>query len=573
MTIPNSFWEDKNGRWTIASNLVSTLCWADYYKELKPDEVYYILDTLDIKERFTSYWDRPEFYQRVGMAHLAINKANKHGRFSYTQQGDFAWAAGDVNAAECFYEESIKKGSHHDCWSGYGGKFRLHFFRKQLEECIKIFRKICPPHSFYLEYNLISKRYLNDRDGIVFNKSTDSLGEKYKETSPFFISNGKYMLKTVVFAAINTGFINDKLREMISDYFEVSEIQINELAKSLRGNEKEFIRLKKYIEPKQLKTDNTIDNLIKNGATDKAKKLCEKVLNHEQIIAETEKAIIRFLQSGDEAILDEIVIFNPPFGITEADRIIFDTVLESITKQINQNPERQLVLMRKFGPLCSYPQGKRYLIDGKLVEVNGFVDVYRNMMLNTNYKVLPSDILLCIKKISWYKETVFADSFFVSQNFEWCNAMLGNYVDSLGHEFLRDKDETIQTIYEAYKYLRERYEDAQNKQTWVSEELLAEAIKSLFGKDNVTQHASPIWLSPQHLDIYLPSYNLAIEYMGKQHYEPVDYFGGEKAFKDNQERDKRKAELCTRMKINLVYVTHEEDVGKRAKEIFELYGK
>lgn len=34
-------------------------------------------------------------------------------------------------------------------------------------------------------------------------------------------------------------------------------------------------------------------------------------------------------------------------------------------------------------------------------------------------------------------------------------------------------------------------------------------------------------------DFYLPDYNILIEYNGKQHYEPIKYFGGQKTF-DNQ---------------------------------------
>lgn len=55
--------------------------------------------------------------------------------------------------------------------------------------------------------------------------------------------------------------------------------------------------------------------------------------------------------------------------------------------------------------------------------------------------------------------------------------------------------------------------------------------------------------------------------MGKQHYEPVEYFGGQKGFEDTIKRDERKRDVCQRMGIDLIYVTHEEDVGKRAIEI------
>jgi predicted nucleic acid-binding Zn-ribbon protein len=66
------------------------------------------------------------------------------------------------------------------------------------------------------------------------------------------------------------------------------------------------------------------------------------------------------------------------------------------------------------------------------------------------------------------------------------------------------------------------------------------------------------WLGRQSLDFYLPDYNIAIECQGKQHFEPVEYFGGEKAFKIQKERDKRKLKLCYDNNINLIYITYKE---------------
>ena len=45
------------------------------------------------------------------------------------------------------------------------------------------------------------------------------------------------------------------------------------------------------------------------------------------------------------------------------------------------------------------------------------------------------------------------------------------------------------------------------------------------------------WLGLQHLDFYLPKYNIAIECQGEQHYKPIDYFGGNDGFTSQKERD------------------------------------
>lgn len=89
---------------------------------------------------------------------------------------------------------------------------------------------------------------------------------------------------------------------------------------------------------------------------------------------------------------------------------------------------------------------------------------------------------------------------------------------------------------------------------WRSETELYYSIKEAFKNTEVKQHASPNWLGLQHLDIYLPAYNIGIEYQGIQHYKPVEYFGGEEAFIKGQERDARKKRLCRENDCVLIYV-------------------
>lgn len=57
-------------------------------------------------------------------------------------------------------------------------------------------------------------------------------------------------------------------------------------------------------------------------------------------------------------------------------------------------------------------------------------------------------------------------------------------------------------------------------------------------------------------DFYLPSYNLLIECQGKQHYEPIDYFGGIEQFKIQQEHDRRKRQYALTNNINLIEIPY-----------------
>lgn len=66
-------------------------------------------------------------------------------------------------------------------------------------------------------------------------------------------------------------------------------------------------------------------------------------------------------------------------------------------------------------------------------------------------------------------------------------------------------------------------------------------------------------------DFYLPEYKCALEYDGKQHSYPIDYFGGEEGFKIRQQRDCIKNEYCREKGIRLIrilYTAKESDIDK-----------
>ena len=55
-------------------------------------------------------------------------------------------------------------------------------------------------------------------------------------------------------------------------------------------------------------------------------------------------------------------------------------------------------------------------------------------------------------------------------------------------------------------------------------------------------------------DFYLPKHDILIEAQGKQHSEPVEYFGGEKQFKIQKEHDLRKREYAKKNGIKLIEI-------------------
>lgn len=67
-------------------------------------------------------------------------------------------------------------------------------------------------------------------------------------------------------------------------------------------------------------------------------------------------------------------------------------------------------------------------------------------------------------------------------------------------------------------------------------------------------------------DFYLPKLNMCIEYDGKQHYESVEYFGGEKTLKYIQQNDEIKNRYCKSNNIKLIRIKYDEDIEKKLKE-------
>ena len=114
---------------------------------------------------------------------------------------------------------------------------------------------------------------------------------------------------------------------------------------------------------------------------------------------------------------------------------------------------------------------------------------------------------------------------------------------------------------------------------WISEAELLHIVQALYRGKEVLHQASPEWLDRrncsdfrykrgiarcdrQRLDIYVPHVKLAIEYQGRQHYEPVEFFGGQEGLRKTQERDRQKADLCRENGVRLVYFRYDEDVTR-----------
>ena len=118
------------------------------------------------------------------------------------------------------------------------------------------------------------------------------------------------------------------------------------------------------------------------------------------------------------------------------------------------------------------------------------------------------------------------------------------------------------------------------KKFGVSERKILLELKKKY--NNIIYQYRPQWLhnktSPQSLDFYLPDYNIAIEYQGRQHFYPNKLFGGNKGFINNQERDKRKYQKCLENGVKIFYISFEKNIPenyfapihKTIEELFDI---
>ena len=80
------------------------------------------------------------------------------------------------------------------------------------------------------------------------------------------------------------------------------------------------------------------------------------------------------------------------------------------------------------------------------------------------------------------------------------------------------------------------------------------------------------WLEKQHLDFYLPKYNIGIECQGIQHYKRDTLFGKNGKFDDIKKRDKKKKILCKENGVKLIYIQYNMSDEQITKKISQIKG-
>jgi len=106
---------------------------------------------------------------------------------------------------------------------------------------------------------------------------------------------------------------------------------------------------------------------------------------------------------------------------------------------------------------------------------------------------------------------------------------------------------------------------------WIGQDMMVQMLEEAFGKARVKAEGTPPWLERQRFDAWIPSQRLAVEYMGQQHYEPVDFFGGAKGSEATRRRDEIKKRKAAENGVIIEYVRFDEDIATRVEEIKRKY--
>ena len=88
-------------------------------------------------------------------------------------------------------------------------------------------------------------------------------------------------------------------------------------------------------------------------------------------------------------------------------------------------------------------------------------------------------------------------------------------------------------------------------------------IKDILNELNIqyeTQKQFPDLLGTNNgklrFDFYLPQYNIILEYQGKQHYDAIDYWGGQKGLQERQENDELKRQYCIKRQFKMIEIPY-----------------
>lgn len=549
--------------YSVVSNLLFDIVAQTPNRELSPWEKLFVIRTIGLPVHAGYLAD---VYMACGCFSEAREKYLKpdHPR----KLGDICWCEGKLDLAEVHYSQAKSEAQSYRSAPDDDRLIKLAFFQGQWDKVIT--------------------RFANASFGKWNPPRAVTLGSSVIKAQPYLdmLAVAICHLKSPPSAQI--------LR-ILKSVFGVSEKQWDSFRlKPAHLESKTVAKLKARCRPRLGAAEAlSVDQALRRGNTARARHVLTYLQQADKNLESAQRAVETFAKTGEENELERFVSLVVGSGIASISHSFLFAALGHDSFPGNDDvPADRLVRLFSSHPVMD----KRHL--GKLLALR-----FKNRLPLTASDVLTGifqmlgrpdlsingeqdskkELLLDIPRLASCREwgRIRLEEWLCSRGAERVEAVAETWREGkeqpAAHPFYigvvgapdspRNMTEWNCLMADALKWLQSRWKREIGNSPWITENQLYQILRRLLKGMEVIQHARPTWLEPQHLDVYVPQAGIAIEYMGKQHFEPLDFFGGEAAFQMVIERDRKKAELCKNHGVELIRVRFDEDVGVRAKEI------
>jgi hypothetical protein len=478
--------------------------------------------------------------------------------------GDIAWISGDYEAAERHYSASQSKSHPHQNGPHDDRLLKLAFARGQWE--------------------LVVSRSATTSFSRGFSEGRICCGIFETAALPYL------ELLVIALNQLNRD-APDGVQLILDHVFGLSRRRFQALRRTPKYNDPATIeRIRKRCAPRSKQTNAiTVEDALARGNTVRANEVLRCLRDCDELVNAAQAALEAYGMTGDEVELQKFIEIVTRTGVTSVSHsFLFSAMGHDSFNPPDAPPERMAHLYachpimnkRHFGDLLDIKFKNHLSITGQDV-LTGLFQQRRGLNAILNPTSVPD--FFDVRRLGYFRDwaALRLDDWLQTTGSEkldnvaavWRDGTARPVSNIFGGQVLRPPDtprnmtEWQELLNSAAKWLEARWKQEIGATSWISENQLYQILKRSLKRFRVVQHAQPTWLAPQHLDILIPEISVAIEYMGRQHYAPVEFFGGDAGFKALQERDERKKQLCSMHNIHLHFVRYDEDIGARAKQL------
>ena len=544
--------------YSIVGNLLYDVVAMTSNSELSPWEKLFVVKTIG---RGT----HPGYMAEVFLTCGCFAEARRH--YSKPEHprklGDICWCEGDLERAEVYYSKSASEAQSYRNAPDDDRLIKLAFFREQWDRVVDRFTGGTFSRGF--------------SDGKVCVGRSETAAQPFRDMLAVAVCHLDTPTPTRALKILNEafGFSKNKWETF--------------LTAPKHREQKSVAKLKARCRPKVGAAEAiTIEAAVRKGDTPRARYVVGYIQNADASLEMAQRAVEEYVDSGDDCKLEKFIALVIGSGVTSISRsFLFSALGHDSFPGKDVSPER---LVRLFS--CHSIMNKRHF--GKLLDLR-----FKHQLPLTTDDIL-TGVFQSLGRISPTSESMRGIAFDITRLAscrEWARIRLDEWLHKRAatrvtevaqtwrdgraqptpHPFYagvarppespRNMKEWDDLMNEARSWLQARWKREIANSPWITENQLYQILRRVLKGVEVLQHARPTWLEPQHLDVYVPEVGIAVEYMGQQHFDPLDFFGGEPAFKLVIERDRKKAELCREYGIELIRVRFDENVGDRAREI------